>query len=107
MYKLYEESRTALERARAFVTEHCGGEETTEAALEKRAAPRAPDRADGPTRHSGGHGEGAAAGRDEEDWPYLVSSPPLGCPIWSEDADFFGCGVAIWTSGKIVPFLEA
>jgi hypothetical protein len=29
----------------------------------------------------------------------------LGCPIWTEDTDFFGCGVAIWTSNNIGMFL--
>jgi hypothetical protein len=25
----------------------------------------------------------------------------LGCPVWTEDADFFGTGVATWTSNRI------
>ena len=29
-------------------------------------------------------------GRDEHDWPVLASALALSCPIWSEDADFFG-----------------
>ena len=32
--------------------------------------------------------------RDEEDWPILAAAHALRCPIWMEDADFFGCGVA-------------
>lgn len=35
--------------------------------------------------------------RDPEDWPILASALALGCPIWTEDTDFFGCGVATWT----------
>ncbi|MEO8661668.1 MAG: PIN domain-containing protein [Bryobacteraceae bacterium] len=34
------------------------------------------------------------ARRDEDDWPVLASALALGCPIWTEDTDFFGCGVA-------------
>jgi len=28
--------------------------------------------------------------RDEEDWPVLATALALECPIWTEDADFFG-----------------
>src|SRR5512140_924393 len=34
--------------------------------------------------------------KDEDDWPILASALALGCPIWTEDTDFFGCGVATW-----------
>jgi len=34
-------------------------------------------------------------GRDESDWPVLASALGLACPIWTEDADFFGTGVAV------------
>jgi hypothetical protein len=44
--------------------------------------------------------------RDEEDWPYLALALLLKCPIWTEDTDFFGCGVAVWTSDRIKLFLE-
>ena len=40
-----------------------------------------------------------------EDWPILASALALGCPIWTEDADFFGCGVATWTSNRVEIFL--
>jgi predicted nucleic acid-binding protein len=36
--------------------------------------------------------------RDPHDWPILASALALDCPIWTEDADFFGCGVATFTS---------
>ncbi|MBI4874020.1 MAG: hypothetical protein HY822_05230, partial [Acidobacteria bacterium] len=26
-------------------------------------------------------------------------------PIWTEDTDFFGCGVATWTSSRVEMFL--
>jgi len=46
-------------------------------------------------------------GRDEQDWPVLASALALACAIWTEDADFFGTGVAVWTTGNIEVFLEA
>jgi predicted nucleic acid-binding protein len=45
-------------------------------------------------------------GRDEDDWLYLALALLLKCPIWTEDTDFFGCGVAVWTSDRINLFLE-
>src|ERR1700760_3237407 len=36
--------------------------------------------------------------RDPDDWPILAAALTFGCPIWTEDTDFFGCGVATWTS---------
>lgn len=44
--------------------------------------------------------------RDPEDWPILASALALGCPIWTEDTDFFGCGVATWTSDRVRMFLQ-
>lgn len=44
-------------------------------------------------------------GRDSDDWPILASALTLGCPIWTEDTDFFGCGVPIWTSDRVHLFL--
>ena len=44
--------------------------------------------------------------RDPEDWPILAAALALGCPIWTEDTDFFGCGVATWTSGLVASFLR-
>ena len=35
-------------------------------------------------------------GRDEGDWPILATALGLACPLWSEDADFFGTGIAVW-----------
>jgi predicted nucleic acid-binding protein len=45
-------------------------------------------------------------GRDESDWPVLASALGLGCPIWTEDADFFGTGVAVWTTNRVEIFLK-
>jgi len=54
--------------------------------------------------------EGAARkrlrGRDESDWPVLAIALALACEIWTEDADFFGTGVAVWTTSRIDIFLE-
>ena len=46
------------------------------------------------------------ATRDPEDWPILASALALGCPIWTEDTDLFGCGVATWTSDRVLMFLR-
>jgi len=39
--------------------------------------------------------------RDADDWPVLACAMTLGCPVWTEDTDFFGSGVATWTSDRI------
>lgn len=39
--------------------------------------------------------------RDEDDWPVLACALALDCAIWTEDTDFFGTGVATWTSDRI------
>ncbi len=44
--------------------------------------------------------------RDPNDWPILAAALAAGCPIWTEDKDFFGCGVATWTTDRIEIFLE-
>ena len=45
-------------------------------------------------------------GKDEDDWPYLALAILLDCPIWTEDTDFFGSGIAVWTSDKVEIFLS-
>lgn len=44
--------------------------------------------------------------RDEDDWPVLATALALACPVWSEDQDFFGTGVAVWTTNRIEIFLR-
>ena len=44
--------------------------------------------------------------RDEDDWPYLALALLLDCPIWTEDMDFFGCGVPVWTTDRIELYLK-
>jgi len=45
-------------------------------------------------------------GRDADDWPILASALAIGCPIWTEDTDFFGCGVPTWTTARVAMFLR-
>jgi predicted nucleic acid-binding protein len=43
--------------------------------------------------------------RDPDDWPILACALALNCPIWTEDRDFFGTGVATWTTASVELFL--
>jgi predicted nucleic acid-binding protein len=43
--------------------------------------------------------------RDPDDWPALACALLLGCPVWTEDADFFGTGVATWTTSRVRLYL--
>ncbi|MFO0106368.1 MAG: PIN domain-containing protein [Burkholderiales bacterium] len=43
--------------------------------------------------------------RDADDWPVLACAMTIGCPVWTEDADFFGTGVATWTSDRVELYL--
>lgn len=45
-------------------------------------------------------------GRDEDDWPVLAAALGLACGVWTEDADFFGTGIAVWTTNRIEIFLR-
>jgi predicted nucleic acid-binding protein len=45
------------------------------------------------------------AERDADDWPVLACALVIGCPVWTEDTDFFGTGVATWTSDRVALFL--
>ena len=45
-------------------------------------------------------------GRDESDWPILATALGLACAVWTEDADFFGTGVAVWTTNRVEIFLS-
>jgi predicted nucleic acid-binding protein len=46
-------------------------------------------------------------GRDQNDWPVLATALAFACAVWTEDADFFGTGVAVWTTNRIDIFLAA
>jgi predicted nucleic acid-binding protein len=39
--------------------------------------------------------------RDPNDWPVLACAMVLECPVWTEDADFFGAGIATWTTDRV------
>lgn len=45
------------------------------------------------------------ASRDADDWPILACALALDCPVWTEDADFFGAGVATWTTDRVALYL--
>ena len=44
--------------------------------------------------------------RDADDWPALACALTLHCPVWTEDADFFGTGVATWTTSRVRLYLS-
>ena len=44
--------------------------------------------------------------QDINDWPIVATALVLNCPIWTEDQDFFGSGLATWTTDRIPIFLE-
>jgi predicted nucleic acid-binding protein len=56
------------------------------------------------------HFESAARERlrgcDEKDWPVLALALAYGFPIWTQDRDFFGTGVATWKSNLVEIFLR-
>jgi predicted nucleic acid-binding protein len=39
--------------------------------------------------------------RDADDWPVVACALLADCPIWTEDRDFFGAGVATWTTARV------
>ncbi len=45
--------------------------------------------------------------RDPDDWQILAASLFLDCPIWTEDRDFFGTGVATWTTDRVEIYLQS
>ena len=45
--------------------------------------------------------------RDPDDWPVAAVALLLELPIWTEDQDFFGIGLASWTTDKVQLYLRA
>ena len=45
-------------------------------------------------------------GRDEDDWPVAAVALALDSPIWTEDRDFFGVGIATWTTNLVELYLS-
>jgi predicted nucleic acid-binding protein len=46
-------------------------------------------------------------GRDQDDWAVLAVALALTCPAWTEDTDFFGTGIPVWTTSRIEIYLRA
>ena len=44
--------------------------------------------------------------RDPEDWPVAAVALLLDFPIWTEDQDFFGTGLATWTTARVELYLK-
>jgi predicted nucleic acid-binding protein len=44
--------------------------------------------------------------RDPDDWPVVATALLLNAPIWTEDQDFFGSGIATWTSDRVELYLR-
>jgi predicted nucleic acid-binding protein len=44
--------------------------------------------------------------RDPDDWPIVAAALLLDFPIWTEDQDFFGSGVATWTTDRVELYLR-
>jgi predicted nucleic acid-binding protein len=45
--------------------------------------------------------------RDPDDWPMVAVALMLDLPIWTEDQDLFGSGVATWTTDRVEVYLKA
>ena len=43
--------------------------------------------------------------RDIDDWPLIALAMSLDCPIWTEDRDFFGTGIATWRTRNVEIYL--
>jgi predicted nucleic acid-binding protein len=43
--------------------------------------------------------------RDINDWPAVATALLLDCPVWTEDNDFLGSGVATWTTATVKLYL--
>ena len=46
------------------------------------------------------------APRDIADWPIAAVALMLGAPVWTEDRDFFGSGIATWTTDRVELYLQ-
>jgi predicted nucleic acid-binding protein len=44
--------------------------------------------------------------RDIQDWPLIAPALTLNCPLWTEDNDFFGTGVATWRTWNVELYLS-
>ena len=46
------------------------------------------------------------AARDIADWPVVAVALMRNVPIWTEDQDFFGSGIATWTTDRVEMYLR-
>ncbi|MDX1983709.1 MAG: PIN domain-containing protein [Bryobacteraceae bacterium] len=46
------------------------------------------------------------AARDADDWPVEALALLLDVPIWTEDQDFFGSGIATWSTDRVEVYLK-
>ncbi len=44
--------------------------------------------------------------RDPDDAPIVATALTLACPVWTQDQDFFGTGVATWTTDRVELYLS-
>jgi predicted nucleic acid-binding protein len=44
--------------------------------------------------------------RDIDDWPIVAVALMLNFPVWTEDKDFFGSGIATWTTDRVELYLQ-
>jgi predicted nucleic acid-binding protein len=44
--------------------------------------------------------------RDLDDWPVIATALLFELPIWTEDQDFFGSGIAVWTTDRVELYLR-
>lgn len=47
------------------------------------------------------------AGRDQADWPIVALALRFNAPIWTEAQDFFGSGIATWTTDRVELYLAS
>jgi len=45
--------------------------------------------------------------RDPNDWEVVALAMSFDCPIWTEDKDFFGIGIATWNSQNVEIYLRS
>jgi len=44
--------------------------------------------------------------RDPDAWPVVATALMLDLDIWTDDQDFFGTGIATWTTGRVELYLR-
>lgn len=44
--------------------------------------------------------------QDQNDWPTVAVALALDSGIWTNDRDFFGCGVPVWTTDTLLTHVE-